>query len=97
METTDSILGLSRRNQTSSPEERLVFARGLIRERLRKGLSVKRMSELSGIHDSSIYKLEGGLVMPTTRTILKLAEALSCPPGSFFKADRRNRKVVPGP
>lgn len=55
-------------------------------------MTVKKLSEASGIHDSAVYKLEGGLSMPTTRTILKLAKALSCLPGSFFKPDRRNRE-----
>lgn len=38
METiTEPILGLTRRNQTSTPEEKLAFGRGLIRDASGRG------------------------------------------------------------
>jgi ribosome-binding protein aMBF1 (putative translation factor) len=90
--TTEPPLGLARRNASSTPEERLQFARGHISQRCRAGLSVTALARKSGVTAQHLYRLESGLSMPTAETILKLAKAIGCAPGAFFKVDRRKRE-----
>ncbi len=44
--------------------------------RVRRGLSVRKLGELSGVHYVSIVKMEGGRLDPQLSTVLKLCDAL---------------------
>ena len=46
--------------------------------RKQKGLSLRKLSSLSGVAWQVIHRIEQGKVSPTIRTLEKLADALGC-------------------
>jgi transcriptional regulator with XRE-family HTH domain len=44
--------------------------------REKRGLTVRKLGELSGVHYVSIVKMEGGRLDPQLSTLLKLCDAL---------------------
>lgn len=56
-------------------------------ERLRReaGLTMTKLSEISGVSYPTIVKIEAGRIAEVTvKTILRLADALGCNPGDIF-------------
>lgn len=56
---------------------------GLREKRLEKGLTLKELAELSGVHYMKIHQIETGKIKPenvTLKNALKLANALGCKP-----------------
>ncbi len=56
---------------------------GLKERRLAKGLTLKQLSELSGVHYMKIHQIESGKIKPenvTLKNAIKLAKALDCSP-----------------
>jgi ribosome-binding protein aMBF1 (putative translation factor) len=56
-------------------EEEFTLAAALIEARARAGLTQKELAERIDTTQSVIARLEGGHVMPTTRTLEKIAKA----------------------
>ena len=46
--------------------------------RLKRGLTMKQLAELSGVSIQSISSIERGGMIPTVRIALKLAQVLGC-------------------
>jgi len=44
--------------------------------RMKRGLSLRRLGDLSGVHYVSLVKLEGGKLDPQLSTLIKLCKAL---------------------
>ena len=56
-------------------------------ERLRReaGLTMTKLSEISGVSYPTIVKIEAGRIAEVTvKTILRLSDALGCNPGDIF-------------
>ena len=56
---------------------------GLKERRLAKGLTLKELSELSGVHYVKIHQIESGRIKPenlTLKNATRLANALECAP-----------------
>lgn len=51
-------------------------------KRVKKGYSVRELSEISGISKSTISRIENNKVSPTIETVETLADALEC---TFFE------------
>ncbi len=63
---------------------------GLREKRLAKGLTLKQLAELSGVHYMKIHQIETGKIKPeniTLRNAVKLAEALGCTPGELLNKE----------
>ena len=52
--------------------------------REKRGLTVRGLGELSGVHYVSIVKMEGGRLDPQLSTMLRLCEALGITPNQFL-------------
>jgi transcriptional regulator with XRE-family HTH domain len=73
-------------SRSSSPADiRRCFAENVLIYRRRAGLSQEDLAFLAGLHRTAIGQLERGVSLPRIDTILKLAGALSVPPGDLFK------------
>jgi len=53
-------------------------------ERIRRGLTLKKLDELSGVTFVTISNIETGKTSPTPLTLGKLATALGLPPDFFI-------------
>lgn len=63
---------------------------GLREKRLAKGLTLKQLAELSGVHYMKIHQIETGKIKPeniTLRNAVKLTEALECTPGELLNKE----------
>lgn len=61
---------------------------GLKERRREKGLTLKGLAELAGIHYMKIHQIEAGRIKTeniTLKTALKLARALDCRPEDLLK------------
>lgn len=56
-------------------DDEFALAKALIEARLRAGLTQEQLAERLQTTQSSIARIEGGHVMPTTRTLKKIARA----------------------
>lgn len=52
--------------------------------RNRKGLTLEEVAASSGIHISSLIRIETGQGNPTVHTLAQIAQALDVPIGAFF-------------
>jgi DNA-binding XRE family transcriptional regulator len=65
----------------------------LLALRHRRGLTQRRLSELSGVQQADISRIERGETQPTTVTAKRLADALGADFG-FYEIDTKG-KVIP--
>ena len=57
----------------------------LERKRRDAGLTMTKLSEISGVSYPTIVKIEAGRIADVTvKTIMRLANALNCSPGELF-------------
>ncbi len=70
--------------------ERIVSSIGPKLRALRKqtGLSLQQLSERSDVSPAAIHKIEGGDMVPTITTLLKIAGALNRPVSYFVEEDQ---------
>lgn len=61
--------------------------------RAQKGLSLKDLSELSGLSKSHINDIENGNKSPTVNTLCRLSLALDVSPHDLFDIIVRNRSL----
>lgn len=61
--------------------------------RKKKGLSMRQLHELTGIHPVSICRYETGKAMPSARNLVKLALALECSVDELI-ADPKGEKTA---
>lgn len=57
-------------------EPEFSLMRTIMEARIEKGLTQQKLSELTGISQADISRLEGGTANPSLRTIQRIAEAL---------------------
>lgn len=57
-----------------------------------RGLTVRKLGELSGVHYVSIVKMEGGRLDPQLSTVLKLCEALGVTPNQLVGVAEKPQK-----
>lgn len=58
--------------------------------RQERGLTLKQLAELSGVHYMKIHQIETGKIKPeniTLRNAVKLANALGCTPDEFLNKE----------
>lgn len=79
--------------QLRSLDSRLHVAGQLLALRRRRGITQRRLSELSGIQQADISRIEQGETQPTTITARRLADALGAEFG-FYEIDATG-KVIP--
>lgn len=63
---------------------------GLRELRQAKGLTLKQLAEISGVHYMKIHQIENGKIKPenmTLRNAIKLAEALGCTPDELLNKE----------
>ena len=60
--------------------------------RKRRGLSLRQLGELSGVHFVSLAKLEAGTLDPQISTLLKLCRALVITPNQLIGVARKPQK-----
>jgi transcriptional regulator with XRE-family HTH domain len=60
--------------------------------REKRGLTVRKLGQLSGVHFVSIVKMEGGRVDPQLSTVLKLCEALGVTLNQLVGVARKPQK-----
>lgn len=59
----------------------------LYEKRQKKGYTLKKLSEISGVHYMKIHQIEHGKIKPENmalKTALRLSEALECEPKDFI-------------
>jgi DNA-binding XRE family transcriptional regulator len=56
---------------------RVILARGLIRDRLKAGLTQRELARLAGIRPETLSRLEAGRYTPTQETVERLDRALA--------------------
>lgn len=61
--------------------------KNILRIRKQSGLTIKRVSEISGIASSLISQIENDKANPSLSTLAELAEALQTPIASFFEEE----------
>lgn len=64
----------------------------LLALRRRRGLTQRRLSELSGVQQADISRIERGETQPTTVTARRLAEALGADFG-FYETDTAGKPI----
>lgn len=62
------------------------IARAIIRARTARGMTQAQLAERMGTSQSFIARLEAGRTMPSTRTLLKIAEATGTRPRFTLEA-----------
>jgi len=68
----------------------------LRRLRVDQRLTQEELAEQVHVHPTYIAKLESGSRLPSLRTLLRLAEALNCPPSQLMVVlDRNARTGIP--
>jgi DNA-binding XRE family transcriptional regulator len=75
-----------------SLDSQLHIAGQLLALRHRRGLTQRRLSELSGIQQADISRIERGETQPTTVTARRLADALGADFG-FYEIDTEGNPV----
>ncbi|MBK7418430.1 MAG: helix-turn-helix transcriptional regulator [Nitrospira sp.] len=60
--------------------------------REKRGLTVRGLGELSGVHYVSIVKMESGKLDPQISTLLRLCDALRISPNQLLGVARQPRK-----
>jgi transcriptional regulator with XRE-family HTH domain len=60
--------------------------------RKRRGLSLRQLGELSGVHFVSLAKLEAGTLDPQLSTLLKLCRTLHITPNQLLGVARKPQK-----
>jgi ribosome-binding protein aMBF1 (putative translation factor) len=76
--------------QLRSLDSRYRIAGQLLALRRRRGLTQRRLSELSGVQQADISRIERGETQPTTVTARRLADALGADFG-FYETDTAGR------
>lgn len=72
---------------------------GLKAIRTEKGMNIKELAELSGVHLIKIYQIENGTIKPenmSLRNAVRLANALDCDCRDFLKEDEDEEAEAPG-
>jgi len=64
----------------------------LRRLRVDQGLTQEELAEQVHVHPTYIAKLESGSRLPSLRTLLRLSEALDCPPSQLMIVLDRNTR-----
>lgn len=68
------------------------FAQNLKAIRLQRGMSIRTLSDITGISTRTIHDWEAGRFLPKSfQAVLDLANALSCPADAFY-ADGQAKK-----
>ena len=62
--------------------------------RTEKSLSLKELSEKSGISAAAIHKIEANGIIPTITTMMKIADSLGKNVSYFIEEDRKDNDVV---
>ena len=65
--------------------------------REKRGLTVRKLGELSGVHYVSVVKMETGRLDPQLSTLLKLCEALHITLNQLVGVERRKKGGANGP
>jgi ribosome-binding protein aMBF1 (putative translation factor) len=78
--------------QLRSLDSRFHVAGQLLALRRRRGITQRRLSELSGIQQADISRIERGETQPTTVTARRLADALGADFG-FYEIDTTGKAV----
>ncbi len=60
--------------------------------REKRGVSVRKLGELSGVHYVSIVRMESGKLDPQLSTVLKLCDALDITPNQLLGVAMKPRK-----
>ena len=63
--------------------------------RNKRGISIRKLSRITGISTSHIVRLENGESIPTVYTLMKIAKALQVPPSVLYyegRADMKSRE-----
>jgi DNA-binding XRE family transcriptional regulator len=79
-----------------SLDSQLHIAGQLLALRHRRGLTQRRLSELSGVQQADISRIERGETQPTTVTAKRLADALGADFG-FYETDTTGKVVAVEP
>ncbi len=61
---------------------------------MKKGMSIRELSQHSGVTPSMLSQMERGLVNPSINTLRQIAQALDVPMFLFFKAEENRELVV---
>lgn len=56
-----------------------------------KGLTIEQVADASGLHPTSIQKIESGGHEPRAKTLLLMARGLGVPPGKLLEGDAWTR------
>lgn len=75
-----------------TPEE--MVGRRLRAMRLNKGLSLKALSEISGLNINTLSLVENGKTSPSVSTLQQLSMALGISISSFFESDPETKRIV---
>ncbi len=68
---------------------------GRLREvRTNFGLSIRALSEMSGLNVNTLSLIENGRTSPSVGTLQQLAQSLQVPVTEFFETDHGDRKIV---
>ena len=59
--------------------------------RERRGLSIRKLAELAGVHYVTIVSIESERMSPTVMLLEKLAKALAISVRDFFPVERKHR------
>jgi DNA-binding XRE family transcriptional regulator len=78
--------------QLGSLDGRFHIAGQLLALRRRRGITQRRLSELSGIQQADISRIERGETQPTTVTARRLADALDANFG-FYEIDTAGKAI----
>ena len=65
--------------------------------RNKRGISIRKLSRMTGISTSHIARLENGESTPTIRTLMRIAKALQVPPSILYlerRADMKSRNAL---
>jgi DNA-binding XRE family transcriptional regulator len=79
-----------------SLDSQLHIAGQLLALRHRRGLTQRQLSELSGVQQADISRIERGETHPTTVTVMRLASALGAGFG-FYETDPEGKAVAVEP
>jgi transcriptional regulator with XRE-family HTH domain len=71
----------------------LEVVRLLTKERIRRGISMNRLAEKSGLSQSMVSLLERGMRTPTLDTLLRIAAALDVDLSRLLKRASRNWRI----
>lgn len=79
--------------ESKDPAEVLV-GRKLHELRTRKGLSLRMLSERSGLNINTLSMIENGKTSPSVSTLQQLAQALEVPIATLFESETPEKRVV---